>query len=104
MFVNIIDSYRYIVAICDKELIGKKFEEGKFQLDVKENFYKSKPISEQTPKTKEEILNIIKKMDIEDATFNIVGKRSTETAIEAGIITSDQVGEIQGIPYALVLL
>jgi len=34
MFVNVIKSYRDVVAICDKELIGKKFEEGNFQLDV----------------------------------------------------------------------
>ena len=39
MFVNVIKSYRDVVAICDKELIGKKFEEGNFQLDVKENFF-----------------------------------------------------------------
>ena len=28
MFVNVIKSYRDVVAVCDKELIGKKFEEG----------------------------------------------------------------------------
>lgn len=104
MFVNIIDSYRYMVAICDKELIGKKFGQGKFQLDVKENFYKSKDSEEQIPKTKEEVIKIIKKMQIEDATFNIVGKNSTQAAIETGIIAENQVGEIEGIPFALVLL
>ena len=40
MFVNIIKTYRNVVAVCDVNLLGKKFEEGKFQLDVKENFLK----------------------------------------------------------------
>ena len=104
MFINIIDSYRYVVAICDKELIGKIFEQGKFQLNVKESFYKSKDPKEQTPKSKEEILEILKKMKIEDATFNIVGKHSVETSIKSGITTPNQVGEIQGIKFALVFL
>jgi hypothetical protein len=35
MYVNIINSYRDIVAICDKDLLGKKFFEEKRQLDIK---------------------------------------------------------------------
>ncbi len=98
MFINIIDSYRYVVAICDKELIGKKFEQGKFQLYVKENFYKGEL------KSKQEIIELIKKMKIEDATFNIVGEKSIQTAIEAGIISEEGIKTIEEIPYVLVLL
>ena len=29
-----------VVAIADKELIGKRFEEGKLQLEISEYFYK----------------------------------------------------------------
>ena len=98
MFINIIHSYRYVVAICDKELIGKKFETEKFQLDVKENFYKGKEMS------KSEAMDIMKKMSLEDATFNIVGEKSVKTAIEVGIINTNQVLKISGIPYAMSLL
>ena len=28
-----------IVGACDENLIGKKFKEGKFQIDVAKNFY-----------------------------------------------------------------
>ena len=101
MYVNIIDSYRYVVAICDKELIGKKFEQGKLQLDIKENFYKKK---DSKPKTKEEVLKIIEKMVLEDATFNIVGENSILTAIEARIISKDFIKKIHNIPYAMTLL
>lgn len=98
MFVNIIKSYRDVVAICDKELIGKKFEEGKFQLDLKESFYKGKEVDEQ------KALEIIQNMSAEDATFNIVGEKSVQTAISAGIINENSVGEIDGVKFALVLM
>lgn len=98
MFVNIIKSYRDVVAICDKELIGKKFEEDKFQLDIKENFYKRKEVG------KEEILELIRNMSVEDATFNIVGEKSVLCAIEADLISEEGVKKIQGVPFALVLM
>jgi hypothetical protein len=98
MYVNIIKSYRDIVAICDKELLGKIFEEGKLQLDVKENFYKGGETS------KDEVIETMKLMSAEDATFNIVGKKSIAAAIKAGIISEQSIKKIQGIPYTLVLL
>ena len=98
MFINIIKSYRNIVAICDAELIGKKFEEEKFQLDVKESFFKGELTQEK------KALEIIKDMRLEDATFNIVGKRSVSLAIKSGIIKEEDIGKISGIPYALRLL
>jgi hypothetical protein len=98
MLVKIIKTYRDIVAICDTDLFGKKFEEDKFQLDIKESFYNGEE------KSKEETIEIIKDMAKEDATFNIVGKESTQAAIEAGIIAEEGIKKIQGIPFALVLL
>lgn len=97
MFVKIHKSYRNVVAICDSELIGKRFESGIFQLEVKESFFKGEKFSEK------EVTNIIKKMMIEDATFNIVGEKSIKTAIKTEIISEDAIGEIQGIPFAMVL-
>jgi hypothetical protein len=97
MFVNIIKSYRDVVVICDKELLGKKFEEGKFQLDIKESFYKGKEADEGA------IIEIMKKMSAEDATFNIVGEKSINTALKAGIISIKEIGKIKGIPFAMIL-
>ncbi len=98
MFVNVIRSYRDVVAICDKEILGKKFEEEKFQLDIKESFYKGKEVS------KEKALEILQNMAKEDATFNIVGEKSIKTAIEAGIISEESIGKIDNLPFALVLI
>jgi len=101
MFVNIIESYRNIVAVADKELIGKQFYEENKQLDVKESFYKEENTK---PLPYEEVKEIIIMMSKEDSTFNIVGKNSIACAIEAGIITENEVFEIGGIPYSLILL
>ncbi|MBU2615840.1 MAG: DUF424 family protein [Nanoarchaeota archaeon] len=98
MFINIIRSCRDVVAICDKELIGKVFEEDRFQLDIKENFYKGEEMSE------EKVIGLLKSLSAEDATFNIVGKKSVNAALKTGIITKENINEIQNIPFALILL
>jgi len=98
MLVKRIKTYRDIIAICDAELLGKKFEQGKFQLDVKESFYKGEK------KTEQEVLNIMKEMAAEDAIFNIVGEKSTNTALKAGIIEKESIGKIQNIPFSLILM
>lgn len=98
MLVKIHKSYRDVVAICDSELLGKVFEENKYQLDVKESFFKG------DEKPKQEVLTIMKYMAGEDSTFNIIGKQSTDTALEAGLISKEGIKEISGIPFALILL
>lgn len=98
MFVNIIKSYRDIVAVCDSDLIGKKFEQENFQLEVKESFFKGREVSE------DELSEIISDMSKEDATFNIIGENSINIALKEEIIGKDSIRKIQGIPFALVLL
>ena len=98
MLIKIHKSYRDVVAICDSDLIGKRFEEGGFQLDIKESFFKGEKIS------KEKATKIMQDMSREDATFNIVGEKSIDTALKAGIITKEGIKKIQGVPFALVLL
>ena len=68
------------------------------QLDIKESFYKGER------KTPEEVAEILSDMKLEDATFNIVGEKSVRLALETGTINEEQIGEIQGIKFALVLI
>jgi len=103
--LNIIKSYRDVIAACDKEILGKKFEEQSDtrkeivkQLDLKENFYKGELVSE------EKAIEIMKRFAREDSTFNIAGKKTIAAALKAGIIEKDAVGSIKSIPFALVLL
>ena len=98
--IKIHESYRKVIAVADSNLIGKKFVEGRLQLDITESFYGGKEFS------KEKAMKIIKEGALEDAAFNIVGKESIGAAIEVGII-DDAPGcilKIQGIPHALSLL
>ena len=88
VLVKIIKSYREIIAICDSDLLGKKFEEGKFQLDVKESFFGGDETNEE------------KAIEI----MNIIGKKSVNIALKAGIIKKEGIGKIDNIPFALILL
>ena len=98
MLVKIHKSYRTVIAICDSDLIGKKFHEGKKQLDLRENFYKGKNMSY------DKVVKLMKFQSKKDATFNIVGTESIKAAEEAGIISKNSSLEISGIPYNLVLI
>ena len=82
-----------IVAVADKELIGKRFEEGERYLDITERFYKGKE------ETEEEILKILK----QSTNTNLVGKKSVALGIKAGIITQESIIMIKGIPHAIGL-
>lgn len=92
------DSYRWTVAICDKEIFGKILIEGNRQLDVSGQFFSGKEMD------KEEVKNEVWRCSLEDANFNIVGERSIKLAKELGLIDDSGVGLIQGIPFALVLV
>jgi len=98
MQIKIHNAYRRIVAVADTDLIGKTFEQGIRQIEIKPNFFKGEE------KTKKEIMQILKNMQKEDAIFNIVGKEAVETALEAGIISESGIIKIQNIPVALILL
>jgi hypothetical protein len=98
MLVKIHESYRKIIAVCDSELLGKRFEEGNLQIDVNEQFYNGEE------KAYEDIVELLKDAAKEDATFNLVGEESVKAGIKAGIIIEDGIIRIQGIPHALGLI
>jgi len=98
MLIKIHKSYRDVVSICDSDLLGKFFEENEFQLDVKESFYNGEE------KTEEEVSEIIQDLSREDATFNIVGEKSINLALEEGIIENRSIKRIENIPFSMVLL
>lgn len=85
---------RRVLAVCDSNLIGKKFEEKDLQLDLTSRFYKGEE------KNKEEILNLFKTASI----INLVGEKSVELGIKAGIIETNHIIKIKNIPHAEALL
>lgn len=98
MLVKIHKSYRTIVAICDKELLGKTLEQGKREIKILPGFFQGEE------KTEDQVLKIIEHESAEDATFNIVGKKATAAALKSGIIRQEGIIKIQDIPVALALL
>jgi hypothetical protein len=90
-------SYREVVAVCDVELLGKKFFEGKCMLDLTGQFFDGEKIS------CEKALEKIKFYVREDSTFNIIGKNSVTLFLKLGIIGEEGISRIDGIPFALVL-
>lgn len=79
-----------LIGACDEKLLGKKFEDGKFQIDVKKDFYDGERVSS----------DVLKKY-LEDATIaNLVGKETIRCAVELGIIDPDCIIRIKGVPHA----
>ena len=79
-----------LIGACDENLLGKKFVEGKLQLDVKRSFYDGHRITADTLRDY-----------LENATIaNLVGKETVECGIKMGLIDPDCVITIQGIPHA----
>ena len=97
MWVKVHKSSRSVVAICDEDLLGKKFEEGIRQLDLRESFYKGENLEEK------ELINLIRLESKEGSTFNIVGKESIKCALNAGIIEKNSWSKVKGIPFILII-
>ncbi|MEM2933037.1 MAG: DUF424 family protein [Candidatus Pacearchaeota archaeon] len=97
VFIKIYEGNPKIVAICDYELLNKRFEEGKLQLEVNEKFFKGEIYSLSEARKK------LAKIAEDYASFNIVGGKAVTLALELKIINSNKVIYIQKIPVALVL-
>lgn len=79
-----------VLAICDAELLGKRFEEEDKVLDVAEKFYGGRPAEIEEIKTKFE----------KASSANVVGNTAVGALVSAGIIDADGVKAVSGIKYA----
>jgi len=81
-----------LVIVCDSELLGKKFKQGKLRLDVKESFYRG------TEANIKECIAALRKATIANLVGSIVGH-----AVKAGIIERENVLRIQNVPHAQLI-
>lgn len=82
-----------LIGACDENLLGKKFEEGKFQLHVTKEFYDGNRVN----------IELLKK-HLENATIaNLVGKKTIDCAIKLGLVSPDCILRIKGIPHAQIV-
>jgi len=81
-----------IVAVCDKELLGKIFEEGDriLDLDTNRGFYVGE-LSESAA-----ILNSLSMAD----SVNLVGPSAVGLGLEAGLVKEENVIRVAGVPHA----
>ena len=83
-----------ILAVCDKELLGKKFIENDLQLDLSSDFYNGEEVSD------EKLRLLIRESYI----VNLVGKKSVEFGIKEGIISKKHIIKIRNILHAQALI
>ena len=85
------DNYGYVLVLCDKDLYGKKFEEGEFVLELNEFF-------------KGDEREKIDEKDFEDIYFiYAVGEESINILKEKRIIEEKDIKKIAGIPYTFII-
>ena len=84
-----------IIAICDAEILGKRFEDGKKQLDLSSRFYEGKTMTEE---------DILKNSEKCSFHINAVGEKSISFCIKQGFVDKDNVMHIAGVPYAQAVI
>jgi hypothetical protein len=82
-----------LVAVCDQEIMGKKFSQGRLQLEVNEKFYKGGLAGE------EEVFSALDKASI----ANIVGNNIVERMLEKSLVHRDNVIDIGGVKHAQIV-
>jgi len=82
-----------LVSACDEQLLGKKFRDGKLQIDASKTFYGGDRVDAKTLGN-----------HLEEATIaNLVGKEAVECAIRLGLVDKSSILRIQGVPHAQMI-
>lgn len=79
-----------LVSVCDRSVLGETFEDGELSLTVTEDFYGGDPADRET------VVDSLTRAQV----GNIVGERSVEVAIDAGVIDEENVLHIDGTRHA----
>lgn len=80
---------KLILTVCDKEIIGKKFETSDLKLDLSSDFYKGKE------KTENEIIKLFEQAYM----INLIGQKSVKLGLKSKIISKKDIIYIEKIPY-----
>ena len=82
-----------VIGACDEHLPGKKFRDGKLQIDVAKHFYDGERIDKKT----------LKKFLLDATIANLVGKETVKCAIELGLVDPGCILKIKGVPHAQIV-
>ena len=84
---------RTIVAICDGDLLGKKFSANGMKLEISERFFNGER------KSRKEVEDVLRNCD----NLNLVGKNIIELAVSIGIVDRENVKFVDNVPHVLVV-
>jgi len=84
-----INEGRLLLALCDTEILGKKFEDADLMLDLTSSFYQGEE------KTAEEVKEDIKQAYI----INAVGDNAVTLLVKEKLISEESISKIKNIPY-----
>ena len=83
-----------LLAVCDSDILGKKFETEKLQLDLTSSFYQGEE------KTEEELRELMKTAYI----INAVGEKTISFLKAEGLVDEENVLRIENVPHVQIVL
>ncbi|WNY26689.1 hypothetical protein MsAm2_04610 [Methanolapillus ohkumae] len=81
----------FMVAVCDRDLIGQKLKNEKCEIHVSASFYQGNEADAET----------VTRLLMSATTANLIGKKSVSCAIDCELIDPDSVIYFGDIPHAL---
>jgi len=81
-----------VLGVCDKELLGKEFEEGELCFTVSKRFFGESEV------TTEELIELFEEAD----SINLFGNKCVSIAKEQGLINENKVISISGIKHVQI--
>jgi len=92
MYVKIHRSEKhFMVAVCDRELIGQHLKNETCGITVNASFYLGEEADEET------VMDLL----CEATTANIIGKKAIDCAVKCGIVNPNAVIYFGDVPHAL---
>ena len=79
-----------VLVVSDKEILGKKFEEGKLQLDLTKEFYLGEEADEE--KIKELLPSIY--------ILHLTGEKTINLFLKLNLVDRERILKVNGIPHA----
>jgi len=83
-----------IIAVCDKELVGKILTNDKIRMDLDK--YKAFYMGEHA--TEPDVKDALKQFQ----SANLVGKKAVNVALSAGIIEKEDIMHVNDVPYVQI--
>jgi uncharacterized protein len=94
VFLRVYKDPKYtLVAVCDSELLGETFREGKLKLEVRPDFYRG---------VRTTVVDALAAIDAADIA-NLVGQAIVQAAVKRSLVDPSAVLNIGGVPHVQIV-